>query len=594
MQVSVASFYPLLFNFVNYIKNILQFCHHAKNETIFCQDTTSQNLEEGMKALYKEILKFTKNSGDLVRKPCKDSDLVLSFAKEYGISIEETNIFFFIFSFSINTESFVCASDIKRELKLSFDEYISFMGIVESLRSKDMIVYGDRDLSSMNLNPTLGIDDSLIQKLVFGKNPLDNFKLDNPYSIIEYVTNLTKQRKDGELSTKKLYKEIDNMLLKIDKKLSAFHLIRSYDDQERATLFIVANEYLSGNSHLLRAQDVAEHIEEKLSDRMMLFTKMLNGELKILKDNYIELDDDVFFENPMIKLTKVGAKKLFDMKNRKKDKKIHTELSSYIKHKTLKTNLYFPKTFETEILRLKKALEPKKFEKLLKELKKNNHSKGFISLFYGAPGTGKTALAYEIANVTKRDILQVDIEKIRDKYVGESEKRIARIFTEYKEAKKLLKREPILLFNEADALLGQRIGVSSSIDQMNNSMQNILLQNLENFKGIFIATTNLIDNIDDAFSRRFLYKLEFPKPLMDAREKIWQTRLPNLEKNVYHYISKYELSGGQIELIAKQFLIRSFLEEENNPQLILERMIKNELSYKTSGSKNIGFSLLAE
>lgn len=291
----------------------------------------------------------------------------------------------------------------------------------------------------------------------------------------------------------------------------------------------------------------------------------------------------------MIKLTRVGAKKLFDIKKIKKDKKINTELSSYIKHKALKTNLYFPKKFETEISRLKRALEPKKFEKLLKELKKNNHSKGFISLFYGAPGTGKTALAYEIANVTKRDILQVDIEKIRDKYVGESEKRIAYIFKEYKEAKKLLKREPILLFNEADALLGQRIGVSSSIDQMNNSMQNILLQNLENFKGIFIATTNLIDNIDDAFSRRFLYKLEFPKPFMDARRKIWQARLPNLEKNVYNYISKYELSGGQIELIAKQFLIRSFLEEENNPQLILERMIKNELSYKTNNTNEMGF-----
>lgn len=426
-----------------------------------------------MKPIYKELMDFTKKNGDLIRKPIRKSKLITKFKKEYELSVKEVNIFFIVFSAIMSAESYVDANNIRDDFELSFEEYVDFLNILETLRSKGMVVFGEKNITGTNFNPALAIDNYLSAKLIFGKDPLDNCKLNNPYSIIEYVANLLEQRKQGELSTSKLHREISTMLSKVDKKLSTFHNIRSYSDDERVILLIVANEYLNGNISMLRAQEVAEIIEENNAKRMQLFSKLLNGNLEIIKNKYIKIDDTIFMENPMITLSKHGASQLFNIKQIKQDNKINPELSRYIKHKSLASTLYFPNEFQSEISRLKKALKFSKFNKLIKELERNNHSKGFVSLFYGAPGTGKTASVYEIANTTKRDILQVDIEKIRNKYVGESEKRLAQVFEEYKEAKETLEQTPILLFNEADALLGQRIGVSNSVDQMNNSMQNI-------------------------------------------------------------------------------------------------------------------------
>lgn len=542
-----------------------------------------------MKAIYKDIIKFTKTSNkDLIREPVQNNQLVQKFSKEYGLTIAETNIFFIIFSSIVEKESTINAEDIREDFKLSFDEYIKLMSIIEVLRKKGMVVYGEKDVTGTNFHPSLGIDDTLTNKLIFGKDLLDDCELDNPYSIIDYVQTLINQCERGDLSTIKLHNEIEKVLSKADKKLSSIHKIRLYNRVERAILLKVAGEYLKGNSGMLRAQEVAGAIEEQPASRMALFTKILNEKLKIFKDGYVKLDDALFMDNPFIILTNKGANKLFDIKQKKKTK-VNPELSHYIKYKNLQSSLFFPKDFQAEISRLQEILKPNRFKKLLQDLKTNNHSNGFVLLFYGSPGTGKTASVYEIAKLTKRDILQVNIDQIRDKFVGESEKRLAQVFEEYKMAKKTLKRTPILLFNEADALIGQRIDVSNSVDQMNNSMQNILLQHLEDFKGICIATTNLIDNIDDAFSRRFLYKLEFPKPNLETRMKIWMTKLPKLDKKIYLTISKYELSGGQIELIAKQFLIRKFLEETQSPQDILERMIHKELSYKSEIVNTMGF-----
>ena len=543
-----------------------------------------------MKPIYKKILEFTKTNEDLIRKPLKNNKLIKQFKKEYGLSSYECNIFFLIFSLIMEVESSVEAEDIRGKFKLSLEEYLKLLKVTESLKAKGMIVCNKKDALGTNFQPTFFIDENLFNKLVLGEDLLDKYKLDNPYAVIEYVASLIEQRDSEQLSTLKLYSEIDRVLSKVKKNLSNLYLLKQYSDQERAILLISAYEFLNGNQSMLQSHQIADVIEDDIAQRMQLFTNIINGQLQIIQDKYIQLNSNLFVDDPIISLTKKGAQKLFNIK-KPKTKKDTTffELCKHIKYKSLKNKLFFPKKFQTEINRFKNVLKPKVFNNLLKELKQNNYSKSFISLFYGLPGTGKTASVYDIAYTTKRDVLQVDIEKIRDKFVGESEKRLAQIFDEYKEAKKILKRTPILLFNEADALLGQRINVSNSVDQMNNSMQNILLQNLEDFKGIFIATTNLIDNLDDAFSRRFLYKLEFPKPTVQIREKIWIDKLPNLKEDIYVALSKHELSGGQIELVAKQFVIYQFLEKTKQPLLVIENIIKNELSYKQENNSTMGF-----
>ncbi|NOQ30773.1 MAG: AAA family ATPase [Helicobacteraceae bacterium] len=177
-------------------------------------------------------------------------------------------------------------------------------------------------------------------------------------------------------------------------------------------------------------------------------------------------------------------------------------------------------------------------------------------IFYGAPGTGKTMTSHSLAKSLKRQILAFDCSKILSMYVGESEKNVRKIFDTYYELTQKTKTEPILLLNEADQFLGARSsGVTSGADQMHNQMQNIFLEQIENFKGILIATTNLLENIDSAFSRRFNYKIEFKKPTLDQRVLLWEKMLPQnapFEKNFdIKKLATYDLTGGQINLVVK-------------------------------------------
>jgi SpoVK/Ycf46/Vps4 family AAA+-type ATPase len=177
-------------------------------------------------------------------------------------------------------------------------------------------------------------------------------------------------------------------------------------------------------------------------------------------------------------------------------------------------------------------------------------------IFYGPPGTGKTLTAHSLSRSLKRQVLSFDCSKILSMYVGESEKNVRKIFDTYADLTLQTKTEPILLLNEADQFLASRsAGVGSSADQMHNQMQNIFLEQIEKFQGILIATTNLLENIDAAFSRRFNYKIEFKKPDKEQRLALWKMMLPKNAPFETGFdvadLSHHPLTGGQINLIVK-------------------------------------------
>ena len=149
-------------------------------------------------------------------------------------------------------------------------------------------------------------------------------------------------------------------------------------------------------------------------------------------------------------------------------------------------------------------------------------------------------------------------------WVVESEKNIKQVFDNYRAKVKECAIAPILLFNEADAIIGIRQeGAERAVDKMENSLQNIILQEMETLDGILIATTNLAQNMDKAFERRFLYKIKFEKPTVDARMNMWHEMLPVLKEEETRVLaSKYNFSGGQIENIARHYTIRNILHGE--------------------------------
>jgi len=216
-------------------------------------------------------------------------------------------------------------------------------------------------------------------------------------------------------------------------------------------------------------------------------------------------------------------------------------------------------------------------------------------IFYGSAGTGKTMTAYSLAKSLKRQVLAFDCSKILSMYVGESEKNVRKIFDTFYDLCDKTKTEPILLLNEADQFLGSRSsGNITGSDQMHNQMQNIFLEQIENFRGMLIATTNLLENIDKAFSRRFNYKIEFKKPDEAQRIKLWELMLPKeapYEKGfTVKKLSKYPLSGGQINLIVKNTAYKVAVREE--PLFKLEDFvheIQREKSGDFDGEKVMGF-----
>ncbi|ECQ6104828.1 ATP-binding protein, partial [Campylobacter jejuni] len=142
-------------------------------------------------------------------------------------------------------------------------------------------------------------------------------------------------------------------------------------------------------------------------------------------------------------------------------------------------------------------------------------------IFYGPAGTGKTMSALAMAKSMKKSVLSFDCSKILSKWVGESEQNVRKIFDTYKNIVQTCKQSPILLLNEADQFLSTRVDGNSGSDKMHNQMQNIFLEQIERFSGVIIATTNFLESLDSAFSRRFDYKIEFKKPDFKDRLKIW-------------------------------------------------------------------------
>ena len=266
--------------------------------------------------------------------------------------------------------------------------------------------------------------------------------------------------------------------------------------------------------------------------------------------------------------------------------------SDYIhSDKIVEKQLFYGQRIQNQIDELGGLLDESHYQEITSRMKKAGFRCGFTCLFYGAPGTGKTETVLQLARQTGRDILQVDVSKIKSCWVGESEKNIKNLFDTYRDKVKKSEKAPILLFNEADAIINKRKeGAERSVDKMENSIQNIILQEMENLDGIMIATTNLAQNMDKAFERRFLYKIKFEKPTLDARIHIWHEMIPTLSEDDTKVLAeRYDFSGGQIENIARHNAINGILYGDKGNTLEALMSYCDSECLETKQTRKIGF-----
>ena len=350
-------------------------------------------------------------------------------------------------------------------------------------------------------------------------------------------------------------------------------------------------ELLDGEEDM-QIDKIVRNVCDDMHDRITLRRKITDPKNPLLVQKLIQYSDEEFLSRNLLRVTEETSQKLLSGQHATDTAAFRPVLCKLIQPETvLEETLYYNQAEEKQICLLQEALKEDAYKKIREGLLAEGLRAGFTLLLFGGPGTGKTASVKQLARLTGRNILMVEISKIQSKWVGESEKNLSRVFDEYRRCRKAYSLDPILLFNEADAILGKRTSVKSSVDKSYNAIQNILLQELEDFEGIFMATTNLADQLDAAFDRRFLYKVSFSQPELHVRKKILEQAFPGCQPGVLeNLVNQYPLTGGQIMNIKKKLTIQLLLQPMLNKEEVLHQLVKEELTLSAPPSKPvIGF-----
>ena len=450
-------------------------------------------------------------------------------------------------------------SDVARYLNCNSVKVLQYKSEVDELVRKGML---RMIRNSMNGNYDYAIAHGLIDSLAKNE-PFQrkSYKGSTSIEFFQHFYDITHLRHEDELSSELMLEEIKR-LLDENPNLSYVKALRDIGmsaENEAVITHMCRHLVLCGTviipmNHLVFLFD-ANHIKYNF-DRAMS-----DGRHYLIREGWMEnAFSEGFREKDEYQLTVKARETLlqgFDIKQTDNNKGCDVIQNDGITEKPL----FFNDMVMHQLEDLAKLLDENHYLSICKRLRGKGLRQGFACLFYGAPGTGKTESVLQLAKKTGRDIMQVNISQVKSMWVGESEKNIKAIFDRYRVVAKNSKRVPILLFNEADAVIGKRKeGAERSVDKMENSIQNIILQEMESLDGIMIATTNLVQNMDVAFERRFLYKVKFEKPELAQRTKIWQSMMPELsEKTAERLASTYDFSGGQIENITRKCDVESIL-----------------------------------
>ena len=401
---------------------------------------------------------------------------------------------------------------------------------------------------------------------------------------------IAKEKENDEIDYDQLEEKTNELLEEIKDSIFVRSLNRiDLADVDRLLFIFMAHLYVNNDDNDIRFHDIDELFDDgEIPSHIR--RGLRNHENTLFELELIEnVNEDGMAKPDAFKLTDKAKQEILSEVN---FENIGKSKEGLIKFDSLtEKNLIYNTTEKTQIKELSSILSEKRFAEVQNRLKESGMRQGFCCIFYGSPGTGKTETVYQLARQTGRDILQVDVDKIKSCWVGESEKNIKGLFDRYRNICKNSDLAPILLFNEADAVLGTRMeGASRAVDKMENSIQNIILQEMEKLEGIMIATTNLTSNLDKAFERRFLYKVKFEKPTQEARAEIWRSMLQGLKKkDAMILASKFDLSGGEIENVVRRHTVQSILSGSSKIDIkALEESCKLE-RLSNSYSVKIGF-----
>ena len=392
-----------------------------------------------------------------------------------------------------------------------------------------------------------------------------------------------------------LLEELDSLVqgnetLPFCKAILGSPIYEGCSDTERRIFFHLCHRYVN-HGELSVDLDTLVQFADYYEDENVIKRSFLHEEMWSQEMGFICFaNEDGLVNNEALSLADTVRETFFtDIEIASDEKICHPDIIPY--EKISARDLFYNEAESAQIARLEGLLDDENFKQVQSRLSESGMRKGFNAVFYGAPGTGKTASVLELARRSGRDIFKVDMAKLKSKWVGDSEKSVRGAFQLYRKLCRQSGKAPILLFNEADAIFAKRFeNVERSVDQMNNSIQNIILEEMENLDGILIATTNLITNLDEAFERRFIFKVEFKLPEKESRAKIWKSMIPAIsEEDANVLADKYAFTGGNIENIARKSTVEYVLSGRKPTLPTLDGYCREEIYDRKSNVKPIGF-----
>jgi signal recognition particle GTPase len=506
------------------------------------------------------------------------------------MSLSASQVIFFSVFMEKSDDNRISISDISKFIGCRNIKAISMMNEIDELE-KRRLVRCSRNGERLSYRVPYKVVNAVKQNIAYEPESSKNLTTEQLFQQIEHLFD---ERDNDEIQCDALAMELkslieDNPALAFCRQIKEWDSI--YNDNDNFLLLLLfCHRYINLEDDSIVFDDF-EDLYETIWTFRHIKSSLQKGTNNLLEKNILEYENDNgLIDNEHYKISTNAKELLFcelDIKIKQ-----NKNPKGLIKHSDIAPKILFYNEREQEqIMQLTALLQEDHFASVQKRLEDNGMRKGFACLFHGVPGTGKTETVYQIARSTGRDIMMVDIAETKSKWFGESEKKIKSIFEHYRTFTKSNDTTPILLFNEADAVIGKRKKTGNTpIDQTENTIQNIILQEMENLDGIMIATTNLTQNLDKAFERRFLYKIEFEKPNLKARKMIWQTMIPALStQEAEELATTYDFTGGQIENITRKRMVEFILNGIEPSMETMHNYCRNELLYKNEVRK-IGFT----
>ena len=546
-----------------------------------------------MKTAIKNVL-LTKiqNIYEISKKSELDEKIISSLKSDLKIvstylSVEPREALFFSVILNINFDGDNANfKDLFRHFNIPSIQMISEMDCIDNLVNKGYLVKRNgRDRNNeVHTNKYFMVKSKLSKAIVKGLPcpTFDRYTIDTTTDLLEKIYEHISARLEDNISIEELEVETTKLVNEFPDFIF-FNTIKKYELSFEESIFY----YFVIWKSILGIQGISPNplvnsITDSSRESVKFTQGLFNGVNTLISAGLVESRNSGFMNDIEFYLTDKSVGLL-------ENDSIIISSGSISRNDTIKADtiatkpLFYNEKEKEQLTNLTGLLLEEKYAELKERLNSKNLPLSLNVLLYGGPGTGKTESVLQLAKSSGREIIKIDISSTKSKWFGESEKLIKNIFTDYKEYAKKCDLTPILLFNEADAILSKRATKTDSATQKTeNAIQNILLEELENFEGIFFATTNLVQNLDGAFDRRFLYKVEFTKPQLEQRIAIWESKLPDLANNDYKKLAnQFEFSGGQIENIVRKCeinqvlyntlpsfeTIESFCLSENNEQV---------------------------